>query len=141
MLLISCSDRKILGDTASQSAMNVYDGVFYRLIKNAFKINARVKEQVDIYILSAKYNLIPGDFNIEPYDQKMDRHISLAKRELNTILLKQALVKEMPKELIVAMGKTYRDSIDWNEVKIPTTFIIGEIGIMQSKLKKWLLSI
>ena len=141
MLLISCSNRKNQSTATPKPAFELYDGVFYRLIKNTFRNNQSIQNKLDIFILSAKYHVIPSDSMIEPYNLKMDKKISISNKQINTSLLKRYILEKKPRTLTVVMGKTYRDSIDWNEINIPITFITGEIGMMQSQLKKWLLSL
>ena len=52
------------------------------------------------------------------------------------------LIQDKPIEsIMVVMGKTYRDSFDWERIPIKCEFITGEIGIMQSNFKKWLLGL
>jgi hypothetical protein len=62
-LIISCSGKKCLDRGA---AINLYDG-------NMFHILRRWKPRVDVFILSAKYGLIPAHKEIEAYDLTIDR--------------------------------------------------------------------
>jgi len=141
MLLISCSNIKKWDIATPQPAFEVYNGVIYRVIKKSIKSKPDIKDKFTVYILSAKYNVIPAHQNILPYDLKMSKSLSLKNRDNNTCLLKKYINLENPSDLVVVMGKTYRNSIDWGQIDISTRFIIGQIGEMQSQLKKWLLSL
>jgi cytoplasmic iron level regulating protein YaaA (DUF328/UPF0246 family) len=141
MLLIACSNSKKWDIEIPHPAFEVYDGVFYRVIKKAFSNRPEIQNRLIIYILSAKFNVIPANQRILPYDLKMLPSIAWEQRNTNTNLLKKYIAVEEPSELVVVMGKTYRDSVNWDSISIPVTFLTGSIGIMQSKLKKWLLSL
>lgn len=141
LLLVSCSNRKNWDIQAPTPAIDVYDGAFYRVIKKSINSKPDILSKLSMYILSAKYNIIPDNFEILPYDQKMTDSEALSKSEDNTEILNKYIQKENPSELVVVMGKTYRDSILWENIDTPKKFITGEIGEMQSKLKNWLLSL
>jgi len=141
MLLLACSDLKRWYIRTPHPAFEVYDGVFYRVVKKFYSEKPEIKDKVAIYILSAKFNVIPASQKILPYDLKMTKAIALEQKDTNTLLLKKYIEEEKPKELVVVMGKIYRDSIDWERIEIPTVFITGRIGVMQSNLKKWLMSL
>lgn len=122
-------------------AIEIYDGVFYRILKRAFQNDIELKNKLDIYILSAKYGIISTTFPILPYDLKMTKEISKNLLQDNTSRLSKIVLESSPNKIVSVMGKTYRESIDWTKMPVRSEFISGEIGIMQSKFKNWLLAL
>jgi len=57
LLIIPCSKRKTAPPRVKVSAINLYDGPFYRIIRKAFRESGK-PDNLDIMILSAKYGLI-----------------------------------------------------------------------------------
>ncbi len=74
-LVISCSARK---RRAFGPAIDLYDG-------NLFRILRKHHPNIDLFILSAKYGLIPAHLEIKTYD----RHIKDAKTNLTERMLRQ----------------------------------------------------
>lgn len=136
-LLLSCSSKKNLIHTPVK-AINLYNGVFFSVYKNALRSNPRIKSNIKLLIISAKYGLIEDADLISYYDQKMTAHIASLQRNDNTAKLKALVENDKPQSLIVVMGKTYLQSLDLSAITIPTQIINGEIGVMLHGLKEWL---
>lgn len=122
-------------------AIQLYDGVLYRVLKKAFLHKPYLKEQLSINILSAKYGLISAEDLITSYDLLMTKELSNQNKSVYTASLLNLINKKEFDSIMVVMGQTYRNSIDWEQIPISYDFISGEIGIMQSKFKHWLHSL
>ncbi|WP_373537310.1 DUF6884 domain-containing protein [Microcoleus sp.] len=68
LLILACSQRK-RSDTDSLPAIERYDGPTFRLLRRFLR--KQPSAPLEIYILSAKFGLIPSDYPIPDYDQKM----------------------------------------------------------------------
>ena len=136
-LLLSCSSKKkpFIKPT---KAINLYNGVFFSVYKKALRANPHLESNVKLLIISAKYGLIENTDLISFYDQKMTTHIASLQRHDNTAKLKALIEDDKPQSLIVVMGRTYLQSVDFSDITIPTQIINGEIGVMLHGLKEWL---
>lgn len=93
-LIVSCSETKI---NHVRSASNVYDGPIFRILRKR-------KPPVDLFVLSAKYGLIPAWFIIEPYDLRIEN------KTWNDVDLQQQWAKYNLKEydrIYLLMGQDY----------------------------------
>jgi len=70
LLIISCSGRKDKTE-GRISAIDRYDGVYYKVIKK-LRREDKLPENLDIVIISAKYGFLKPDDLIENYDMRMD---------------------------------------------------------------------
>ncbi len=126
LLILSCSKKK---NEFSGSALSVYDGVYYRIVKNYLKNN----NNIDVKIISAKYGLINSDDKIEPYDYKMtnsDARIYgyIYKSDIEKLTL-------LYKDVQFSGGKLYSFAVPTNaNIKKAQ----GKIGQQLQQLKEWL---
>lgn len=130
LLLLSCSKKKRLIEKSK--AYDIYDGVFYRVLKK----NLINFDEFEIYILSAKYGFISKDENIRNYDLKMNTKIATELYKNNNQYLDNINLNRY-KKVFVCMGKTYLNSFD---IKIlpqeKTEIISGGIGQKMKRLKE-----
>ena len=71
LLILSCSQRK--HETQELlPAIERYNGPLFFVLRHFLRERPRQARQLDVYILSAVYGLIPGNLPIEWYDRKMD---------------------------------------------------------------------
>lgn len=139
LFIVSCSDRKNKTDKPVK-AWDLYDGVFYRILKkDRYK---QVIESLDIYILSAKYGLIPMNNIIENYDHKMTLSTAREQRNSNLIKVKEVCQINHFQEIFIAAGSTYLMALSPLEEWLPdqATFsqTSGKIGFQLQQLKVWL---
>src|SRR5579875_351231 len=71
LLLIACSQRK-LSISGLLPALERYDGGHYRLLRKARR-EGYWTENLEVFILSAKYGLIRSSTPIENYERRMDQ--------------------------------------------------------------------
>lgn len=138
LLIMACSSKK--NPTKKEvPAINLYEGVFYSVLRNAFKENPRMRKHIKVLIVSAKYGLMDSDQIISTYELKMDSEIAAQQKESNTKLLQKYLEEIKPETVTVVMGEIYLSSVDFDSLNIPITYIKGEgIGYMLGSFKSWL---
>ena len=110
LLIQSCSGNKNNYD-GLVPAMELYDGYFFRILKKAKREN-KLRDDVDIMILSAKHSLIEPDEEISYYDRVMD---SKRAEELNQDVLSALTCKLDQKnydKVVLNLGKTYKKAVD-----------------------------
>ena len=140
LLILSCSQRK--HETQEPlPAIERYNGPLFFVLRRFLRECPRQAKQLDVYILSAAYGLIPGDFPIAWYDRKMDlsRAIEL-QPYVNTMF--SDLLRNQYASICFVLGKTYLKAFENTQDLIPvyTKSIIayGQIGKKLAQLKKWL---
>jgi lipocalin len=132
-LILPCAKRK--KDLACASALELYDGPFYHIIRKNRKSN------LDILIISAKYGLIRSDDNISYYDQMMtpERAKFLSKKIDSELRL--ILKNNYYSEIYVNLGKTYAITLFETKKFLEEYNVIwanGKIGERLHLLKSWL---
>ena len=137
LLLISCSQRKS-ENPESCAAIDVYDGPVYRTLRK-LRRERRVPPKVDVFIISAKYGLIPCKKPIAAYDQKMtpERAVELAP-EVQRQLKSHQLIRGYD-QVFINLGKVYRQTLEgyhWGLVS--TLEASGGIGQRVSQTKAFL---
>ena len=143
LLIIPCSQRKKITDFPT-SAINVYDGPFYRLLrKNILEFDNN--NGLDIYIISAKYGLIDPLHEIQTYDQKMDdEQAKRLKPKIRESLLK-IIKNKTYSEIFINTGKSYSLALDGFHGLVKrhspsTQFTMGQgkIGQRLHDMKVWI---
>lgn len=139
MLILSCSQRK-WQDPGLMPALERYDGPLFRVLRKYFRDTD--KRTAIIYILSAKYGLIPSHRPIPYYDKKMTFHIAAQLREAVSATFTSVLRTEEPDELFISLGNTYLFAIegykDLVPYKLEVTVSEGSLGRRQTQLHDWL---
>ena len=143
LIIISCSDKKNI-QPGLLPAIQRYKGAWYGVI-NKLKREGNLPDNLDILIISAKYDLINSDMQIEYYDQKMDYTRA---RELNETILRKLeniISKASYESILINLGSTYMAAISGLERIVPNTIktllLKGRIGERKRDMKEWILSI
>ena len=112
-------------------AIQVYDGPAYKILRSYLD----VQNDVDVYIISAKYGVIRGIDIIEPYDELMSDEKRDMYRTKYADMFK-AMIPKYRDVFFLKMGDRY-DILPTNisNVKIPDK---GPIGVMLSSYRRWL---
>ena len=140
LLILSCSERKHTSQDLLP-AIERYNGPLFFVLRRFLRECPREAKHLDIHILSAVYGLIPGDFPIPLYDQKMDgtRAVELQSQVRTTF---SSILQNNYASICFVLGKTYLKTFDGLHDMIPTLtesiFTNGPIGKKQTQLKKWL---
>lgn len=133
LLIVPCS--KIKRRLFNTSALELYDGPFFRLIRKYKPKN------LDIFVLSAKYGMIKSDMPISYYDQKMTKERA---KELSGIInrdLAQYLSGKQYKNVYINLGKIYYNALEpsMNLFKNSNVYhASGGIGLRLHQLKNWI---
>ena len=141
LLITECSGEKIQSIDPIE-AFQCYDGKIFKIIKNFFRDNGR-PDNLMIYILSAKYGLIPEKLPILPYDMKLNKNMAVTMNAETIELLKK--IQPVPDEIYINLSKKYMPAITGIKEVFPNAIFVypefGDIGFRQRDLKAWLKSI
>lgn len=142
ILLIGCSASKHhFADP--MPAIEFYAGPFYQLIAKA-KREKRWPEDIAVGIISAEYGFLEESAPVGPYDHKMDVRRA---RELQGVIAPQLdafLLRQHPREVLLAMGFLYRLSLEHSSVLLrlrqrgDVHQVDGAIGKKLQYVKNWL---
>ena len=140
LLILSCSQRK--HETQELlPAIERYNGPLFFVLRRFLRECPRQARQLDVYILSAAYGLIPGNFPTAWYDRKMNlsRAIEL-QPYVNTTFLD--LPQDKYASICFVLGTTYLKAFAGTQDLIPVhmepIIAYGPMGKKQTQLKKWL---
>lgn len=140
LLILFCSQRK-QPSQESLPAINRYNGPLFFVLRRFLRECPRQARQLDVYILSAAYGLIPGDFPTPLYNHKMNtsRVFELQSQVSTTF---SDILQDNYASICFVLGKTYMKAFEGLQHLIPalTESIVayGPIGKKQTQLKKWL---
>lgn len=139
LLIVSCSQRK-RPDPGLLPAIDRYDGPTFRVLRRYLK--EQPSAQLDIFILSAKFGLIPANQLIPNYDQRMTL---LRAQELHPDViakLRCILSSKSYQELYICMGQNYLRILVGYKTLISSELSIkvsaGSLGIKLAELHFWL---
>ena len=132
LLILPCSKRK--KRASNISAIELYDGPFYRLVRK------NKPENLDILILSAKYGLIRCDEKISYYEHKMTaKRAEELKNDVN-IKLEESLKNNHYKSIFINLGRLYMLALGSKKIfnRYNVYWAEGQIGERLHHLKSWL---
>lgn len=133
LLILPCSKQK--KQLYSTSALELYDGPFYRVVRK------NQPKNLDILILSAKYGLISSDNLISYYDQIMTpKRVEELAMEI-MVKLERIFRNENYDEVFINLGKNYLPALDGSKKILDehnVNWANGQIGERLHQLKTWL---
>ena len=140
LLILSCSQRK----HATQEplpAIERYNGPLFFVLRRFLRECPRQARQLDVYILSAAYGLIPGDFPTAWYDQKINAsRVAELQPQVNTTF--SDIRRDNYVSTCFVLGKTYLKVFEGLQNLVTThtqpIVVYGTMGKKQTQLKKWL---
>ena len=141
LLILSCSQRK-RSTPGLLPALERYNGPAFQVTNKFMRVCPFEARLLDVYILSAKFGLIPAGQPIPNYDRRvtLQRVKELQPRTLPE--LKQILSGRQYDELFISMGKAYRQVLVGYESLIPANLKVivsrGAIGRKLAELRNWL---
>lgn len=140
LIILSCSQRKHASHELLP-AIERYNGPLFLVLRRFLRECQHHAKQLDVYILSAAYGLIPGDFPTPLYDQKMNASRVVALHpQVNTTF--SGLLRANYASICFVLGKTYLKAFESLKQSVPadTEPIVarGPMGKKQAQLKKWL---
>ena len=140
LLILSCSQRK-RSDSNLLPAIERYDGPTFWVLRRFMREQPEGAGQLDIFVLSSAYGLIPVKRPIAEYDQVMTPQRAT---ELHDEVLAAfaSLICAGYTEFCLALGKNYLKVLEgWSALAppgIPVTIADGSQGIRLAQLKRWL---
>lgn len=138
LLIIGCSGQKVV-DAVPIPAIRRYFGPMYKMLAKLLDTGSLPQGvELDIWILSAEYGLIPASQEIPNYDRRMtpERAIEL-RPQVNAKL--QELLTQPYQSIYIDLGKDYLPALG-EEVPVHAsiTWGAGAIGQRISKVKRWI---
>ena len=140
LLILSCSQRK--HETQEPlPAIERYNGPLFFVLRRFLRERPHQARQLDVYILSAAYGLIPGDFPTAWYDQKINAaRVAELQSQVNTTF--SDIRRDNYASMCFALGRTYLKVFERVQNLVPThtesIVVYGTMGKRQVQLKKWL---
>ncbi len=141
LLILSCSQRKH-STPSLLPALERYDGPIFQVINKFMRMRPFEAQSLDVYILSAKFGLIPSSQLIPNYNFRVTLQKVKKLQSLTLTELKRILADRQYDELFISMGKDYLRVLDGYESLIPANLKViiskGVIGRKQAELRNWL---
>lgn len=124
------------------SAIERYDGPLFQVLRKFQSNSAKKAEKLDVYILSAKFGLIPADKKIPLYDQPMTQQRAAELNPKVVSEISKIVAGKRYKEVFVCLGEQYlpvlKGSAPQLQKKSIVTIAHGSSGRRQAMLRKWL---
>src|SRR5579875_42651 len=139
LLLIACSQRK-LSISGLLPALERYDGGHYRLLRKACR-EGYWTENLEVFILSAKYGLIRSSTPIENYERRMDQKRAEELRSQTLQTLRDIAQQNTYSEVYVELGQDYLPAVGNLSEIFKDSMVIygsGRIGERLASLKQWI---
>lgn len=141
LLIISCSQRKKL--TAKRlPAIERYDGPLFQVLRKFQASSSKKAGKLNVFILSAKFGLIPTDKKIPFYDQPMNYQRATQLNPKVTAEIGEVFAGRRYKEVFVCVGKQYLHALKGYDLYLPKNSVVtiasGSSGRRQAMLRKWL---
>ena len=140
LLILSCSQRKHASHKPLP-AIDRYNGPLFFVLRRFLRECPLQVKLLDVYILSAKYGLIPADFPTALYDRRMTLSRA-AKLESQVTTVFSDIIRTDYSSICFVLGKTYLEAFEGTQDLVPihmeSIFAYGPIGKKQVQLKKWL---
>lgn len=140
LLILTCSARK-RGDTEDIPASERYDGPLWQVLRSYVREQPLFAAELDVYVLSAAYGLIPATQPIPWYEQTMTAERA---RELHSEVIArfQTLMEQPYTSLCLGMSQRYLQALQgWQEL-VPATVTVtltdGSMGTKLQQLRAWL---
>src|SRR5262249_4808363 len=139
LIILGCSERK-KNTSDLLPAIERYDGPAFRVVRKCQRESPG--GLLETFILSARFGLIPGDFPIPKYNQRLKQADYSRLRSLISTQLVRVLNEGQPDRVFVSVGREYWSLLEEplrREIPYEKLFIAtGAIGGRVSKLVHWL---
>ncbi|MEG4044110.1 DUF6884 domain-containing protein [Microcoleus sp. Pol17_C1] len=139
LLILACSQRK-RSDADSLPAIERYDGPTFRLLRRFLR--KQPSAPLEIYILSAKFGLIPSDYLIPNYDQRMTKMRSRQLQPEVIAKFEDILSAKSYHKLCICLGRDYFLALDKYDMLIKSGLAVriatGSLGKKLATLHDWL---
>src|SRR5258706_6351699 len=139
LLLMSCGSRK-RPDTMPLPALERYDGPSFRVLRRYLATHPVAPP--DVYILSARYGLIPTDQPIPYYDQRLTPQRATEPEAAVRDMLARILARREFEQIYLAVGRDYARALDGSTEFMPAAASVvaaeGSQGKRPAQLHDWL---
>lgn len=136
LLILSCSQRK-RASHEPLPAIDRYNGPLFFVLRRFLRECPHRARLLDVYILSAVYGLIPGDFSTALYDRKMNTsRIAELQPQITTVF--SGIRRDNYISIYFVLGKAYLKAFEGLQAHKEVTVAHGPIGKKQTQLKRWL---
>ena len=139
-LILSCTQAK-RSDDGLLPALERYDGPTFRVVRRFLADADPVLRDVDVYVLSARYNLIIAGQRIANYDQRITptRAAELRPQALARL---QEILSQGYAEVFLSLSRSYLQAVNGFEALVPddtqVTVSRAAAGRRLTELKRWL---
>jgi|ERR671915_199422 hypothetical protein len=141
LLVLSCSQLK-RSNLGALPAIDRYDGVAFRLLRKVRR-EGHWPQNLDVFVLSAKYGLITDSTIIFNYDQRMTKERASELKEEALQLLREYRQHYVCNEIYVNVGKDYWKALRGIDEIFTGALVIharGRIGERLAQLKHWIVT-
>lgn len=142
LLILTCSARK-RDDTGTLPAHERYDGPLWQVYRSVSRDQPLLVSDVDVYVLSAAFGLIPAIQDIPWYDQTMTQERAEELRDSTLAEFCRLLADDIYDRCCLGLSQLYLRALDgWKERISPAiqmTVAGGPMGEKLSQVKGWLL--
>lgn len=136
LLILSCSQRK-RASHEPLPAIDRYNGPLFFVLRRFLRECPHRARLLDVYILSAVYGLIPGDFSTALYDRKMNTsRIAELQPQITTVF--SGIRRDNYISVCFVLGKAYLKALEGLQAHKEAIVAHGPIGKKQTQLKRWL---
>jgi hypothetical protein len=139
LLVMSCGKRK-RSNTAPLPALERYDGPAFHVLRRYLATHPATPP--DIYILSARFGLIPADRPIPYYDQRLTPQRAAELRPTVRDILAGIFAQRSYEQIYLAVGRDYAQALDDYAALVPkaTSVLVahGSQGKRLAQLHDWL---
>ncbi len=139
LLVIACSEKKRT-DRSRLAAIDRYDGPTFRVLRRYIRENG--KENLDVYVLSARYGLISSQKQIANYNFEMThRRAAQLSKEVGHAV-KAIIESNSWTDIGLCLGRNYLaclgDIEDFVTAGVTVTTLNGGLGSRLTILRNWL---
>ena len=137
LIIISCSQAKVLKPRAAIPALERYDGVLYKVLRKA-KRESRFPDNTHIAIISARHGLIDAQTPIASYEKSLDSATARSLQPKVQQDVSALLKKGRYRDICVNLGRKYAALLpDLSPIR-NATWAEGGLGQRAAHLKAWL---
>jgi hypothetical protein len=140
LLILSCSKRKC-SRIEPLPATHRYDGPAFRVLRSFQQHHHEAARHLDVYVLSARYGLIPSSYSIPDYDFPMTAHRALELHDDVRTRFTRILSADHC-HVCLALSNLYLLALGSWEDLVPSlsTVVVagGGLGARLARLKQWL---
>lgn len=137
LLIQACSGRK-KATSKPITAIELYDGVAFQVIKKFLRENQGRAPGLQILILSSEYGLISAAAEIPNYDRRMTGARAESLKTQNLTFWENFAGVQIFESMFINVGRDYLPALSLISFPAGVQFASGGIGFRNGQLKSWL---